>query len=177
MSEYLTDEEEEEEYRRHRLDSSSATWNKEPLGYIETTKEQIRADLDRWFEETGGQSSPPGTSKRLKRSYTFAHRIQGWEREDFEAEGERRRVPFIWALWALCNKQQKFTPKQAQAIHLTYVEQITQRVAADRLGISQTAYRDRLRAARKHLATVLRAEVRADGKRPSEVRRGRNRGR
>jgi hypothetical protein len=172
--------EEEDEYaqeRAKRLDLSSRTWNKDRLGYSDHTPKRVRADVDKWINETVGQSSPPGSSKKIKRSYRYKHRAQQLERDDFEAEGERRQVPYQWALWALCNKQQKFTPKQAQAIHLTYVEQITQREAADRLGITQTAYRDRLRAARKHLATVLRAEVRADGKRPSEVRRGRNRGR
>jgi len=91
----------------------------------------------------------------------------------------RHKRPFNWALSFLCNYQKKLTPKQAEALHLTYVAQVSRRKAASmsRWPCSPRSYRDRLKSTQRHVTTVLRAEVRADGKRPSEVRRGRNLGR
>ena len=152
------------------------TWNEPRLRYSRTlTKEE----LERWIAETEGVMGPAGPAQRIGKHWkrTVAADIHDLEREDFEAEGEWRKVPHLWALRLLCYYQRKFTPKQAQALHLTYVEQITQEEAAGRLGISRESYRDRLHAAREHATAILRAEVRADGLRPSEVRRGRNLGR
>jgi hypothetical protein len=91
----------------------------------------------------------------------------------------RRKIPFTWALTFLCRYQQKLTPKQAETLHLTYVAQKSIRKAAEmsKWPCSPRSYRDRLASTQRHVTTVLRAEVRADGKRPSEVRRGRNLGR
>ena len=91
----------------------------------------------------------------------------------------------VLGLVLLCYKQDRFTPRQAEALQLTLVEGLTQReaaVASRYQPCSRESYSKRLAAARRHAVTILRAEARlpqSDGivRRPSEVRRGRNRGR
>jgi DNA-directed RNA polymerase specialized sigma24 family protein len=94
-------------------------------------------------------------------------------------------LPEVWAVLLLRHARNKFTPKQREALRLSYIVGLSQAKAAAASRFqpcSQSSYRDRLRSARKHADTILRAERRAqqrDGRvrRPSEVRRGRNRGR
>lgn len=79
--------------------------------------------------------------------------------------------------WAIDNRPDKFTPAQRQALELTYCRSLSQRKAADVAGCTRSAFRKRLAGADRALRAVLYAEWGISGKRPSEVRRGRNAGR
>jgi hypothetical protein len=136
---------------------------------------EMYAEITRTWSEPGFEHWQP---KFEPRKTGFGRRTQAALGE-LEPHEERRKVPYAWALSFLCNYQKKLTPKQAEALHLTYVAQVPLRKAASmsRWPCSPRSYRDRLASTQRHVTTVLRAEARADGKRPSEVRRGKNLGR
>lgn len=92
---------------------------------------------------------------------------------------EPRPALFGYMEWALEYRPERFTPAMREALELTYGQGLSQRkaAAASRWPCSRSSYRDRLAGAMRALRIVLLAEARVDGKRPSEVRRGRNAGR
>jgi hypothetical protein len=79
--------------------------------------------------------------------------------------------------WAIDRWPHAFTPAQRQALELTYGESLSQRSAAMKAGCSRDAYRKRLAGADRALRIILFADWGLTGKRPSEVRRGKNAGR
>src|SRR6266545_2532004 len=80
-----------------------------------------------------------------------------------------------WLRWLL--ETGKLSPAQGQALDLTYRYGLTEREAARTLGIHRSSYRDRLRLARRNMQTIQEAAARVNGKRLSQVRRGKNLGR
>lgn len=91
---------------------------------------------------------------------------------------EEARYEMIgYVQWALEHRPDAFTPASKEALELSVGRGLSIRKAAVEAGCTWYAFSGRLRVAHRTLRIVLQAEARVDGKRPSEVRRGKNRGR